>query len=635
MSKTHLIYALIFAVVLAVFAGCTSSTSSVRTNPGYDGDYTSSTRSRPASSAAGDTQFPQEVYHPPITLSMVAMDTGEVLKGEAYPVVAIVDNPEKRELKYKWSVEAGVLAALPESQRSEVTTWEQKLREAKGLPGAPKPEETAQTPADGNTAGASSSAAGPQALVSPMTPPAAPGGQQPPSLPTPEKPAPADQAKPASTPTAPADTTKPLEPVKPGGVQVSMASMKYALLPPEEDTDAQTWPEPVEKTAEEAAPADTATDPAAGEETAPAEDAAEPGKDAAEVDGKINEVTEDAGEMEGFKPEATEGKLVEVPAEPEEGEDGEDMLAEEPPLVTAETDLPYILWTPAELGSYTITCVVVDKKGNELTPVRSFPVTVTEPTPKSEIVWNTTEKLNEEDYLVAEVRLKNITNYSKGLFTVSYDPTKLSFRTVETGAFFPAEAKKSLYFAQPPGETGKVTMAISVDQLDLPQGDGVAARVIFKVKEDIADPASLDIAQVTSEEARYVLDAEGKNILPAVPDKPIYATEWTEPPAAPTQERSSTSTGSQLPTTPEPPGGASSKRDQLVPSTPGAAPGAATPLAPGSSSQQTAAPASSTLQVLEARKRSIMEDQSLTEEQRQQQIQSIDEQIRALIGAAK
>lgn len=624
MSKTHLIYALIFAVVLAVFAGCTSSTSNVRTNPGYDTDYTSSTRSRPASSAAGDSQFPQEVYHPPITLSMVAMDTGEVLKGESYAVVAIVDNPEKRELKYRWSVEAGVLAALPESRRSEVTTWEQKLREGKGLPGA-ESSATQETPAGAaSPTSPPESAAGIQTAPPPVTPPStAPGGQQPPVLVTPEKPAP--------TPTAPADKPKPIETVKPGGIQVSMASMKYALLPPEEDPDEQTWPEPVEKAAEEAAPADTATAPAA-DETAPSEDAAEPGEDAAEVDAQITEVTKEAGEMEGFKPTATEGKLVEAPAEPEEGEDEEGLLAEKPPIVTAETDLPYILWTPAELGSYTITCVAVDKKGNELTPVRSFPVTVTEPTPKAEVAWNTTEKLNEEDYLVTEVRLKNITNYSKGLFTINYDPTKLSFRTVEPGAFFPKDAKTSLYFAEPPGAPGKVTLAISVDQLGLPKGDGVAARVIFKVKDDIADPASLNISQVTSEEARYVLDAEGKNILPAVPDKPIYATEWIEPPAPPTQERPSTSTGSQLPATPEPPGG--TRRDQLTPGTPGATPAAATPLTPVTPGTQTPQ-TNPQIQVLEARKRVIMEDTTLTQEQKHQQLQSIDEQIRTLLAAAK
>ncbi len=559
---------------------------------------------------------------------MVAMDTGEVLKGEAYPVVAIVDNPEKRELKYKWSVESGILAALPESRRSEVTTWEQKLREAKGLPGANNSADTLEMPVDAN---APAAAAGPQAPpIAPMTPPsAAPGGQQPPALVAPEKPT--GPAKPATTPTAPADNPKPIEPLKPGGVQVSMATMKYALLPPEEDPDAQTWPEPAEKTADDAAATSDTSD-----EANPAEEAADPSEAAGEVDAQITQVTEEAGEMEGFTPEATEGKLVEVPAEPEEGEDDEDLLDEEPPLVTAETDQPYILWTPADLGSYTITCVVVDKKGNELTPERSFPVTVTEPTPKSEVVWNTTEKLNEEDYLVAEVRLKNITNYSKGLFTISYDPTKLSFRTVETGDFFPADAKKSLYFAQPPGATGKVTMAISVDQLGLPEGDGVAARVIFKVKEDIADPASLNISQVTSEESRYVLDAEGKNILPAIPDKPIYATEWTEPPSAPTQDRPSASAGSQLPTTPEPPGGASARRDQLLSGAQSGTPSAATPLTPSTASgPQAAAPASSQLQVLEARKRSIMEDTNLTEEQRQQQILAIDEQIRSLLEAAK
>ncbi len=638
MKNTLLIYMLVIAAALTVFAGCTSSTTNVRTNPGYDQDYTTQTRSRQATSTTGNSQFPQDVYHPPITLSMLAMDTGEVLKGETYAVVAVVDNPEKRGLKYKWSVEAGVLAALPESRRSEAVSWEQKLRDAKGIPGAKKADPTLLSPsgAASPTAAPDAAAAMPQTPISaPVTPDMsapkpAPGGQQPPALVTPDKPA--DRPKPA-------DSIKPVDKPKVEGVQVAMATTRYALLAPEDETGGgETWPEPVEKAADEAAPADNADTRTSGDDAKPAEEEAAENAEAraGEIDEKIKDVTGESGELNGFKPKATEGKLVELPEEPAESEEpkeGDDFLDKAPPLVTIETNQPYILWTPAELGSYTIRCVVLDSKGNEVTPERSFPVTVSEPMPKSKLAWNTTQKLNEDDFLVTEVRLENITNYSKGLFTIAYDPAKLSFRLVEPGSFFSKDAKTSLYYAQPPGSPGRVTLAISVDQLGLPKGDGVAARVIFKVKENILDPASLDITQVTTEESRYILDAEGKNILPATPDTPIYATEWTEPPAPPVQERAG-ATGSQLPATPEPP--TSSKRDQLMSSAQSGTPSASTstPLPSQPGTPQTPAQ-NPQLQVLEAQRRALIEDQSLTTEQRTQRLAEIEQRIQDLLKGSK
>jgi hypothetical protein len=271
-------------------------------------------------------------------------------------------------------------------------------------------------------------------------------------------------------------------------------------------------------------------------------------------------------------------------------------------------------------------------------------VTVTEPRPKVELTWNKTEKLHEEDFLVVEIRAKNITAYDKGLFTVDFDPTKLSFRTAEQGAFFPKDAKTSIYYAQLPNAPGKVTLAISVDQLDMPKGDGVVARVIFKVKENIDDPSTLNITQETAEEARYILDADGKNILPAVDTSPIFATEWSEPPAPPSQNNpDNTQSTAPLPSTPTPPAG-QSERDKLMEqskqrtqqnmqsSTAGTSGAAGTAGATGAAGLQGANPQ---VQALQAQRQTIMADTTLSADDRNSQLQAIDQQIRALLSPPK
>ncbi len=645
MRKSHLIYAIFLLAVFAAVNACTSSSTNVSSNPSYEQDYTSQTRSRQTSGTQGDSQYPQEVYHPPITLEMVAMNTGEALKGEAYPIIAVVDNPEKRQLTYKWSVEAGTITKLPESMRAEAISWEQQLVTAKGLPGAKPAEGTLPESALGEAAPAD---------VSPVSPPTGPPAIIPPGVkPADGAAAPSGPVSPAATPPATPPTDKPnppavVNPADQNPVQTAMAAMKYALLGPDEEAKEgeQAWPDPKEKAGETAA-ADASTETPAAE--TPATD--DPNKDAAAqakgVDNKIEEVAGDAAAAgeEGFKPEATEGKLVEVPADKEKGEDGEDLLAEEPPMVTITTDQPYILWTPPDLGSYNVHCQVVDDKGNELTPDRAFPVTVTEPRPKVELAWNKTEKLHEEDFLVVEIRAKNITAYNKGLFTVNFDPTKLSFRTAEQGAFFPKDAKTSIYYAQLPNAPGKVTLAIAVDQLDLPKGDGVVARVIFKVKEDIDDPSTLTITQDTAEEARYILDADGKNILPAVDTSPIFATEWSEPPAPPSQNKPDTTQGTtQLPSTPAPPTD-QTKRDQLTSQAKqggqslqtggGGSPSGTPNSTAGAGLQQTQETASPELQALLAQQRTLAANTTIAPEEKMRLMTDLSARIRALQTAGK
>lgn len=576
MKKIHAIFAAVTLILLAAaVSACTSSSTNVSTNRSYDQDYTKSSSSRTTSDREGREGFPEEMYVPPITLSLVAMNTGELLAGESYPIVAVVDNPENRDLRYRWSVEDGKLANLPESLRGEVVSFETEVRTNKGISGAPPaastpPEEgaAAEAPAAGTPAGA---AAAPPAPGTEGAPPAA---AKPPALPGPgvkEQP-PAVEKPAAGPPAVEAPTETPAnggaaKPAEAEGTVVAWIGSRYAVLAEENEEAApeDEWPEPVEKDAGAADSGSVYKElPAQTEEQAEVEAAA---KEAEGIEGKVEGVAETAEGFEGFTPKSGEGRLIEVdeeieeePGEEAEGEEApEDALAAEPPLITLETEQPYVLWTPPGVGSYTIRCIVLDNKGNEMTPERSFPVTVTEPEPKVELVWNTTKKLYEDDYLVVELRAENITNYYKGLFTLSFDPAILSFRSAEKGSFFPADYRASIFYAQPPMNPGKVTVAISADEVGLPKGEGVVSRVIFKLKEDVQDPTALVITQVTDAEARYILDADGANILPAVADKPLYATDWIDPPTAPEQTRTQQEPAADMPQTPAPPSGSSTR----------------------------------------------------------------------------
>jgi len=594
-------FLLLMAAVLA--PACTSSQSNVATNPGYQGSYQSTSRSRQSSQAGQEEGFPKESYRPPVTLEMLAMNTGEVLVAEQYFIAAVVSNPESRALTYRWTVEDGTFAEVPESMRSEIIAYMQQLEQAKGVPeaagastpatppggGQPAPKAGAAPSAPSGTTGKPASAppAPETAPSKPGSPPAEESSSATPEMKSGTEEAGA-QVSPASGPPEVKSGDGTSKEAKGGptsganeSTQASAALARFAVLGPEDidesaetvgdnDTSAEkNGAEPAEGVSEEETSESAAEQPdeagtaeagAASGEEAPAEEpsAVDTAEDvAAQVESEVESQSEQAGEFAGFQPKAGTGHLVEVEEETaateEEASEEGSAETEEPPLVEFTTDKPYVLWTAPALGTYTISLVVKDNKGNELTPLRSFPVTVTEPIPRTELVWNTTRKLLEDDYLVVELRGANIPAFDKGLFTISFDPTRLSFKIAEPGSFFPEGYHTSIYFAQPPGGEGKVTIAIAAEEVGLPKGDGVIARTIFKVKDNVDDPSSLAISEAAETDSRYILNPQQENVLPAVASRPVFATEWVEPPAAPQQTRPGAQTGQQAPETPAPP----------------------------------------------------------------------------------
>jgi len=631
----HLLVAVSLSFAGALLAqACTSSSSNVSTNPGYQKSYQTPTRSRQSSRSSQEQGFPQETYRPPVTLEMVAMNTGEVLVGEQYPIVAVVDNPENRDLTYRWTAEDGTFAKAPESMRSELVAYIQEIEQAKALPGAEAGlagGENAEADVSGgglraggrrpgrggisfgpSKGGTSEPTPPPGASRAESEPPPPTTAEQAPSPPS-EQPAPGEKpevAEPATETTseegAPSENEQDTSPKGAGTndqasgsqgssdsletTQDSLTLSRQAVLAPEEeavadvdaeddDIDATSTDENEQPT--EAVPAelhDSPTEESDDETSAteeptteaeesthgtPSQEDAPASEVAAEVGQEVEVQGDQAAGFKGFQPKAGTGRLVEVqesPSDEEETADAGESETPEPPLVEFETDEPYVLWTPPALGTYTIGVVVLDGKGNELTPKRSFPVTVTEPTPTTELVWNTSRKLLEDDYLVVELRGHNIPVFDKGLFTINFDPSELSFKVAEPGNFFPEGYRTSIYFAQPPGMAGKVTIAIAAEEVALPKGDGVIARIIFKVKNNVDNPATLQISEATTPDTRYILDPRQENVLPVVMRRPAPSTEWVEPPAAPQQARPKPQPREQLPETPAPPSGTEGTR---------------------------------------------------------------------------
>jgi len=584
--------------------GCTSSSTNVATNPSYERDYTTSTRSRQTATQPGG-EFPQETYKPPVTLMLIAMKTNEVLPGETYPIVAVVDNPENRDLSYKWTVESGKFSEVPESMRSELLSYLEELKKNKGVtvPTTPAPQgETkeggqATKPPSGLTPESSATSAaseGAEATTKPSSPQTTKQA---------EETGQAEETKEQASGQTPKETTEGGQETTTGqtsnaesseqkqtpdqetpnsagaGQTVAMNEaifhgdkaeksllasslsglpwLRYAVLAPEEEEQdpSEAWPKPRPKDSAEN------EEKSQGAATEPSENknkVEEPTPSGEGVQQELRKEEKASEAFEGFKPEAGTGRLVEVEKAKEKEESQE---KSEVPLVSLNTGLPFVLWTPETTGNYTIRLTVLDTKGNELTPERSLPVTVTEPKPKTKLVWNTSQKLNEEDYLVVELRGENIPQFRKGLFTITYDPTKVSFKLAEIGSFFSKEAENSIYYAEPPGKKGSVTLALATEAVDLPKGDGTLARLIFRVKEAVSEPRTLDFKEVTTEDARYILNVDGDNVLPAPIEKPAFATEWVEPPPRPTQTRPSA--GQEVPQTPQPPATQRPQRPEL------------------------------------------------------------------------
>jgi hypothetical protein len=195
------------------------------------------------------------------------------------------------------------------------------------------------------------------------------------------------------------------------------------------------------------------------------------------------------------------------------------------------TDEPYIRWTPAHPGESKLYCKVRWKTDDLTKPTElAVDVRLREPTVKiSDDEFP--DMVREDEPLFIRIDGDNLPAFNKGLFTLSFDPDKLSFREAELGEFFDDSRGAKLFYAQPDKLAGKVILAIdSNTELSELSGAGPLLYVKFKAKRDIESRDETDLALVQDTASQYVLDDSGDNILPLATEHGTFETALLLPP---------------------------------------------------------------------------------------------------------
>jgi hypothetical protein len=243
--------------------------------------------------------------------------------------------------------------------------------------------------------------------------------------------------------------------------------------------------------------------------------------------------------------------------------------------VSFTTDVPYVQWTPERPGATNIYCKMVWKK-DELTKPKLLKVDVTLRDPTVEIAKDFPDVVHEDEDVLVRLDASNLPDFVKGLFTLSYDPNMLSFRSAELGEFFDDAPDAQVFYSEPDKNAGKVLLAVdSNTELTTLSGDGPLLYIRFKAKQDIKQQSDTKLAMVLDTSARYVLDRNGTNILPVPTETQPLRSEVTVPPA----QTNLTANSAGQPSAPGVPGQAG------VPGPAGPAPGTPAPSAlqqPGS-----------------------------------------------------
>ena len=193
------------------------------------------------------------------------------------------------------------------------------------------------------------------------------------------------------------------------------------------------------------------------------------------------------------------------------------------------TEEPYIMWTPSTPGPVNIY-MMVRYKDEDLTEARILPVEVRLRDPEVKLSEEFPDILREDEYFYVALEASNIPAFYKGLFTVTFDPNRLSFRDAELGEFFDDTPQASLFYAEPDKMEGKVLLAIDSNrELTELGGEGVLVYAKFKAKQDINSRDETNIALVMDTTARYILDFNGENVLPLPVQRQAFRTDTIMP----------------------------------------------------------------------------------------------------------
>ena len=198
---------------------------------------------------------------------------------------------------------------------------------------------------------------------------------------------------------------------------------------------------------------------------------------------------------------------------------------------TFTTDEPFMMWTPSIPGS-TVVYVKVMFKDEQLTDPMGLPVEVRLQDPEIELVNESPDIVAEGEPIYLRIDGTNVPDFVKGLLTVTFDNTKVSFREAELGEFFDDAPNASIYYAQPDKDVGRALLAIDGNnELSELSGDGTIVYLKFIAKELIEDQAEPNFALYADTSARYILDRDGRNILPLPVIRQAFRTDTINAPA--------------------------------------------------------------------------------------------------------
>jgi hypothetical protein len=626
MSK-HGLAILQMAVVFALIA-CTSSSTptGAGSNSSYDSAYREPTRSS-ASQGDANTQLQAE-GDAPLTIMYISAETGDMYPGQDYYIYAVVDKPKDREaMQYVWSIANGTMSEAPESERARLTKLvEDGYATASATPAEEIP--AGETPAGGAAAAGETPAAGTGAAAAAtggaaQTPAAGgppgsalPGGSGTPSAGGQSSTTGAGDAK-EGVFYAPGEKDAPAE-IK---ALIEKDQLDHASMTKDEIQKLLDWrtehfmPGGAKPTAwvqelRVVGGPDTETEGEATAETAAeskAEDEAAAKKDAAEDDAPSDqERVEPAGaanvgeEATAEKPVADKDKAKakatkdDLRSEYEAWKDGDgdtrrrglgsygedeeatddEITAEESfDRATLRTSEPFILWTPDKPGNTKLYLKLAWKE-DDLTEPRELELEVRLHEPVVKLGDDFPDVVREDDAFFVKLDGENIPAFQKGLFTVTFDNDKLSFRDVELGEFFDDAPNASVFYAQPDKNEGKVLIAVDTNtELSELTGDGPLVYMKFKAKADLSTRDDAQLAMVTDTTARYILDGAGDNVLPMPVERAAFKTDTIMPPV--TEFKRDNTPGQNTPATPgqQPAGaaGAGAGAGAVTPPTGGAA----------------------------------------------------------------
>lgn len=248
------------------------------------------------------------------------------------------------------------------------------------------------------------------------------------------------------------------------------------------------------------------------------------------------------GEMGPVKPAertVVTGPQVEVPSK-ETVKATEEGKGEKPEEGAEETksylsSAPVIYWTAESEGETTISLVLTDKDGNELSNSLELNFTIQDPIALVKL-QKEDKNYKAGDQVILELYAENLTKFYRGNFKVWFDPSITRFVSAELGPYFPRRDEAFLFTAAPSKDSDFVNISIALKQgvPEVTYSSGTIARVTLSAETDF-EGSLLAPELEYGADYYFIQDVEGNNLLPPPPpDGNISAEYMPSQPSEPT-----------------------------------------------------------------------------------------------------